>query len=450
MNYLRGDRSNENIGYNFRRRNSALGDIVDSDPQYVGAPRYRYPDNLEVKPYSAFRTTFEDRQPMVYVGANDGMLHAFAETDGRELLAYIPNKVFSNLPLLSRNDYIHRYFVNEAPTVVDAFLPGHGAEGNWRTVLVGGLGRGGQGIYALDVTDPSSFSEANAARIVLWEFDDEDDADLGYTYGSPSIAKMHNGKWVAVFGNGYNNSEADGHASTTGRAYLFIVDIETGKLIKKIDTGVGTTGTPNGLASPALIDTNGDFVVDYIYAGDLLKQSITNQFTMGFDTDDDGVEDKDYVLREVSDYPINYNTHMGWYMDLIPEKVNKVNNSNNFGEKQVSNALVRDGRVIFTTLIPSQNQCDFGGSSFIMALDYRNGGLLEFPPFDLNGDQEFDASDAFVGGSQSDVGIVSTLSIISDTDSEIGFGSGSSGDVESVGLNVGSNALGRQSWRQVR
>jgi type IV pilus assembly protein PilY1 len=549
VNYLRGDRSNENIGYNFRRRNSALGDIVDSDPQYVGAPRYRYPDNLEVKPYSAFRTTFEDRQPMVYVGANDGMLHAFAETDGRELLAYIPNKVFSNLPLLSRNDYIHRYFVNEAPTVVDAFLPGHGAEGNWRTVLVGGLGRGGQGIYALDVTDPSSFSEANAAQIVLWEFDDEDDADLGYTYGSPSIAKMHNGKWVAVFGNGYNNSEADGHASTTGRAYLFIVDIETGKLIKKIDTGVGATGTPNGLASPALIDTNGDFVVDYIYAGDLrgnlwkfdvtsanpnqwdvaykksgnpaplftarngqpitsrpqvtlhpdnregfmvyfgtgkylesndnvpagsttqsfygvwdknqntltaftianlLKQSITNQFTMGFDTDDDGVEDKDYVLREVSDYPINYNTHMGWYMDLIPEKVNKVNNSNNFGEKQVSNALVRDGRVIFTTLIPSQNQCDFGGSSFIMALDYRNGGLLEFPPFDLNGDQEFDASDAFVGGSQSDVGIVSTLSIISDTDSEIGFGSGSSGDVESVGLNVGSNALGRQSWRQVR
>src|SRR5690606_18280379 len=127
---------------------------------------------------------------------------------------------------------------------------------------------------------------------------------------------------VAVFGNGYNNSEADGHASTTGRAYLFIVDIETGKLIKKIDTGVGATGTPNGLASPALIDTNGDFVVDYIYAGDLLKQSITNQFTMGFDTDDDGVEDKDYVLREVSDYPINYNTHMGWYMDLIPEKVN--------------------------------------------------------------------------------------------------------------------------------
>src|SRR5690606_4593586 len=107
---------------------------------------------------------------------------------------------------------------------------------NWRTVLVGGLGRGGQGIYALDVTDPSSFSEANAAQIVLWEFDDEDDADLGYTYGSPSIAKMHNGKWVAVFGNGYNNSEADGHASTTG--------------------------TPNGLASPALIDTNGDFVVD--------------------------------------------------------------------------------------------------------------------------------------------------------------------------------------------
>ena len=114
-----------------------------------------------------------------------------------------------------------------------------------------------------------SASETNASSLVLWEFDDRDDADLGYTYGKPQIAKMANGRWAAVFGNGYNNTEADGSASTTGRAVLFIVDVETGALIRKIDTLAGSTTTPNGLATPVLIDSDGDQVVNYIYAGDL-------------------------------------------------------------------------------------------------------------------------------------------------------------------------------------
>lgn len=548
LDYLRGDRSQESSGYNFRRRNSALGDIVDSDPQYVGAPRYRYPDALESKPYSTFRSTYADRAAMVYVGANDGMLHGIDEDSGQEKLAYIPNKVYANLAELSRGDYLHRNFVNEPPTVVDAYLDSYGGSGDWRTVLVGGLGSGGQGIYALDVTDPDDFTEGNAASLALWEFDDSDDADLGFTYGSASIGKLANGQWAAIFGNGYNNTTADGSASSTGHAALFIVDIETGALIKKITTKAGSTTTPNGLASPALVDVNQDSVVDFVYAGDLqgnlwkfdlsannvnqwdvawkqgstpkplfttkanqpittrpqvtlhptalagymvyfgtgkyletsdnvpagsttqafygiwdkntattpaittanlLKQSITNQYDKGFDTDGDETEDAFYTLRDVSDHDINFATHLGWYMELIPEKVEDAANASNFGEKQVSNALVRDGRVIFTTLIPSQNQCDFGGSSFIMELDYKNGGLLAFPPFDLNGDGLFDDSDTYVGGSKTDVGIVPTLSIISDGEKETAFGSGSSGGIEPVTLNVGDNALGRQSWRQI-
>src|SRR5690606_5709915 len=113
--------------------------------------------------------------------------------------------------------------VDGSPTVVDAYI------GNaWRTVLVGGLNKGGQGIYALDVTNPASFSEANAASIFLWEFTDANDADLGYTYSRPAIVRLQNGTWAAVFGNGYNNTIADGNASTTGNAALYIVNIQSG------------------------------------------------------------------------------------------------------------------------------------------------------------------------------------------------------------------------------
>jgi type IV pilus assembly protein PilY1 len=418
-------------------------------------------------------------------------------------------------------------------------------------MLVGGLGRGGQGIYALDVTDPTTFTEANAGSIVKWEFTDANSADLGYTYSQISVAKMANGKWAAIFGNGYNNSEADGAASTTGYASLFIVDIETGALIKKISTDVGSTTTPNGLASPSLVDTNSDFVVDYIYAGDLrgnvwkfnvtdanptnwavaylnagapkplfttsgganqpittrvqvtthptgkdgymiffgtgkyvetgdndptgastqaiygiwdkhlsthttfttadlVQQFISDQRSVSFtapDPDDDPIVN---VVRDFTDNAVDYATKLGWYVELKPQKVAGVTNTSNFGEKQVHNMLVRNGRIIVTSLLPSQNQCEFGGNSFTYQLDYTNGGLLSEPPFDLNGDNNFSADDTYVGGIQSDVGIIPTLSVISDGDREIAFGSGSSGDVEAITLNPGPNSIGRQSWRQVK
>ncbi|MEX0619818.1 MAG: PilC/PilY family type IV pilus protein [Pseudohongiellaceae bacterium] len=547
VNYLRGDRSNEGTGHGLRRRDSVLGDLVDSDPQFVGIPRFRYSDDMEAAPYSAFRSAYADRDRIVYVGANDGMLHGFDDADGRERLAFIPSAVYENLPELAQTTYTHRYFVNEAPTVVDVFLsgktdPNTGTTGSWSTVLVGSLGRGGQAVYALDVTDPDGFSEASAADIALWEFDDSDDADLGFTYSIPSVAKMKDGSWAAVFGNGYNNTAADGNASATGHAVLYIVDTETGELIRKIDTGVGSATTPNGLSSPALVDVDGDFEVDYIYAGDLYgnlwKFNVTaanpNQWDVAYsqgpnelplfstgtdhpittrpqitahpagldgymvyfgtgkylETDDDdatgaatqafyGIWDKNessldafdeddllqqaitdqyqhdtgdeiLTLRDVTSHDIDFSTHMGWFIELIPENVGGSANSNNFGEKQVSNALVRDGRVIFTTLIPSQGLCDFGGSSFIMELDFRNGGQLDFPAFDLNGDGGFDSSDTLASGMMSDVGIVPTLTIFSGADSDLAFGSGSSGDVESVGLNIGGSYTGRQSWRQLR
>lgn len=243
------------------RSQSVLGDLVNSAPAYAGAPAFNYPDYLESAPYSSYRAAKSNRTPMVYVGGNDGMLHGFDAASGQERLAFVPSAVYSNLSKLTAPTYTHRYFVDGSPTIVDTFYGGA-----WHTTLVGTLGAGGQSVFALDVTDPASFSEAHAASIVRWEFSDP---DLGYAIGQPSIVKLNNGRWAAVFSSGYNNTESDGSASTTGYAYLFIVDIETGSLIKKISTGEGSTSTPNGLAQPSLVDADGDGKVDLAYAGDL-------------------------------------------------------------------------------------------------------------------------------------------------------------------------------------
>lgn len=280
--YLRGDPANETTLFRERTydvnnplpppavltKQFVLGDIVNSSPVYVGAPSSFYSGSS----YATFRGTYANRTPMLYVGANDGMLHGFDTTTGIERIAYVPNKLFPKLNRLTDRNYIHSYYVDGTPTVGDAAI---GPAGEWRTVLVGGLRGGGQGIYALDVTDPSDFSQSNTDT-VLWEFTDAsggtDGRDLGYTFSQPVIAKSHdpNNPWVAIFGNGYNNSEADGIASTTGIGALFVVDLRDGSLVRKIPlTGYGSVASPNGLATVKVIDFDGDAVADFAYGGDL-------------------------------------------------------------------------------------------------------------------------------------------------------------------------------------
>ena len=297
LEFLRGSRADEGTGNNFRSRLHLLGDIAHSAPFYVGTPAF--PDSIG-SDYELFRTAYEGRQEMIYVGANDGMLHGFLASTGAEKLAYIPEIVFDKLSRLSPSVYAHRFYVDGSPTVSDSYanFGARCASGSpcWRSVLVSGLRRGGQGYFALDVTDPNAFNETNASNIVLWEFSDQDDSDLGYSYSQPSIVKMQNDRWAAVFGNGYNNTEADGNASTNGNAALFIVFLDggldgswtAGSDFIKIDTGVGSVNTPNGLATPAPIDFDGDLKADYIYAGDLegnlwkfdVSSSSTSQWTV--------------------------------------------------------------------------------------------------------------------------------------------------------------------------
>jgi type IV pilus assembly protein PilY1 len=213
---------------------------------------------------------------VVYAGSNGGMMHGFAETDGEEVLAYIAAELFSTgagegLHYLTDPNYVHRYYNDLTPTVSDIYADiGNGTQ--WETVLVSGLRGGGRSIFALNVTDPASFSEANASKIHLWEFRDNHDIDLGYTYSRPQIALANNGRWVAIFGNGYNDNG-------DGKAKLFILDIaagadgswDAGDYIK-ISTNSGSTTDRNGLATPALADLDGNGTIDRIYAGDLKGQ----------------------------------------------------------------------------------------------------------------------------------------------------------------------------------
>ena len=268
----------------FRSRpTSKLGDIIHSAPNYVAAPAFNYPDSIASQPYSAFAASNAGRNPTIYVGANDGMLHAFDANSGTETLAYLPSFVFRNLGQLTTQSRAsgsertsHRYFVDGSPTVSDV---NYGSA--WHTLLVGGLSGGGKGVYALDVTDPSTFSEANASSIVRWEFSDSEDVDLGYMFGQPLLVKTNNGRWSVIIGNGYNSNENQGHGSGAGHAVLFVLDAETGAVVKKIDTNSGSSATPNGLSGPIGVDTTGDGTVDVVYAGDLFGNMWKFDLTSG-------------------------------------------------------------------------------------------------------------------------------------------------------------------------
>ncbi|MEY6434100.1 PilC/PilY family type IV pilus protein [Thioalkalicoccus limnaeus] len=268
VDWLRGDEEAHN---DFRSRTleppdgdgqpRLLGDIVNADPQFIGR-LYNGPSRLLGAP------SYRERPNVLFVGANDGMLHAFNAETGAELFAFVPSALldpepgenFSPLSRLMDPGYTetlvsHRYYVDGTPVVEEVYL-----DNTWKTVLVGTQGAGGRSVFALDVTTPTSFSANN----LLWEFTDP---DLGYNVGQPAIARVRTGenshKWAAIFGNGYNGASR--------KAFLFVVDISDGSLIAKVDTGAGDGNNPNGLASPKWTHwPQLDLFANRVYAGDLL------------------------------------------------------------------------------------------------------------------------------------------------------------------------------------
>ncbi len=286
VNYLIGDRSNEGAVSDttkyYRLRNHVLGDIVDAEAVYVKGTLQGYAD----PGFAAYASSVSSRQGMVYAAANDGMLHAFyagsgqmdpvtgqvlasggvAVAGGDEAWAYVPSMLLPNLYKLADKNYVamHQYYVDGTPVVGDICVSACGTSSAvWKTILVGGLNAGGKGYYALDITNP-------AAPKGLWEFTD---ANLGYTFGNPQIAKLADGTWVVVFTSGYNNADGVGR--------LFVVNANSGVLVATVNptgvqpgmisTGVGSATTPSGLAhiiaqvaNPAVDDT-----ILQVYGGDL-------------------------------------------------------------------------------------------------------------------------------------------------------------------------------------
>lgn len=539
--YLRGDRSNESPnGVQFRPRSSVLGDIVNSDPTYVGQQNYGYDvlSGTEGSSYLTYRdsSAFTSRTPMVYVAANDGMLHGFNAETGVELMAYMPNAVYPQLSALTHLSFNtnHRLINDGAPRAMDAYI-----DGSWRTILVGSLGGGGKGVYALDVTDPDNFS----ADDVMWEFTSADDSNMGVAIPSPTIARLANGKWAAIVANGYNSG---------GNAKLFVLDLETGAIIREIDTGVSGD---NGLSNPTPVDVDADRITDFVYAGDLrgnmwkfdLSSSNASNWGVAFEVGgvpaplytacssdpcngsnyqpitarpevgisppagyfvyfgtgryfaegDNGVgtgANTVYAIRDVNEKGastlvlptagrsglveqevlyedvVDFDGNIegirvttnnpieddddGWYLDLPTT-----------GERQVSTPILRAGRIIFTTVIPSGDECSAGGESWLMELDALSGSRLGTSPFDLNRDFAFDIEDYVpldpddpdsplvpVSGRQSKEGIIKTPGIIGGCGAstiECKYASGSKGKIDTTIENAG-NQKGRLSWREIQ
>ena len=272
VNFLRGQRGDETTV--FRLRDHVLGDPVNATPTYVQAPTQSFVDAVTPS-YAVFKSANAGRTPVIYIAANDGMLHAFnggtaANGGGTELWAYVPRMVLPVLKNLATDnwDVQHKFIVDGSPVTMDVF---DSANSVWKTVLVAGLNKGGRGYYALDVTDP-----ANPKG--LWEVCSDNtlcstsDTDIGNTYGPPVITKRaYDGKWVVIVTSGYDNV-----APGTGQGYLYVLDAMSGAILQKISaqdgaTLWGTTTTPSGLSKIAAFATS--FSADntglFVYGGDL-------------------------------------------------------------------------------------------------------------------------------------------------------------------------------------
>lgn len=564
LNWLRGSSVS-----GMRSRSKVLGDIINSDPVFVGTESFGY----SVLPaadgggstYITFLERKKQRRKVLYVGANDGMLHALDADTGQEIFAYLPRLLTYASPPSTTLSYklsrlteptygqptgpAHQALVDGTFGVGDAYIDtGDGTGTRWHTILVGTFGAGGRGVFALDITEMPSTGTPNPSTIyfntnsVLWEFSH---AQLGNVMGAPQIVRLQSGAWAAVFGNGYNS---DGKTSQ-----LFAVNLATGSLISSfpINTGVGSTTEENGMGPVSGYDTGsrifGDdtdsgsgYVGDSFYAGDLLgnvwrftksggawdsayksggtkkalfqatrsgyKQPITAPIEIGsrpagttsgvmlfFGTGryfvsgdnattpveslygvwDDKPSSAPYGRTDLQQQTITYQgtdyrivsqnavtysgggAKKGWYLDLIPP------GGSAQGERSVTTPLLRHGRVIFTTIIPSTDVCSAGGSSWLMEINQSTGGRLDYSVFDLNNDNLFTGSDMrsdgsvdrYVSGKKGNVGITKAPAWLSAGERAYKIQSGTDTSGATGGVQVTKNKGGatrpRTGWRQL-
>ncbi|WP_423187361.1 pilus assembly protein [Alishewanella sp. d11] len=513
VDYLRGDRSKEKPNGSLRSRVSLLGDIAHSSPVYVGAPQNRNFQRYAwdgANKYAAFLAAQKDRAPVVYVGANAGMLHGFnadpaSSTAGREIFAYVPQRMLTSSAQLSsfaKETYAHRFYVDGSPTVADVYI-----NNQWRTVLVSSLGRGGNSVFALDVTNPTNIT-------LLWDLTLP---ELGIMTAKPVITRLNNGRWAAVMPYGYNNS--------SGKNGLLVIDIQNGGTPIKLElpTTAGALGQPEGW------DSNRNGNTDWFFAGDLKGnvwkfdlastsvsswglaynnaplftardaankvQPITGGISLSshpqtgqlwlffgtgkyLETGDSLNNDKQSWYGIVDGAPISSRGSLvqrtmsnvtyskgdvteqtrlisaatsndmvgkkGWYMDLIDNR-----------ERITSRARVVGSNLIINTIIPDSDLCNPQGDGWVMAVDPFSGSRLKYHLFDLSQDGSFDDADGITSGN----GDVQTTDVLSGLKFE-----GMPGEPVFVGeqMVVGDSRVaidsrtvnlqlrrGRISWREV-
>lgn len=455
VNYLRGQRSHEKdrtfiVGgvsttyvdqqvYRQRQYTSGgtaydwvMGDISHTTPVFVGKPSFSYADT----DYDTFKTAQASRTPAIYVGANDGMLHAFdgqvvdglgnaITSGGNELWAYVPTKVMPSMYKSADVNYSSNHvFTLDGPIAVgDVFFSGGGAANGWKTILVGGFGAGGRGYYALDVTDPS-------APKALWNFTDTENANMGKSYSTPVITKKSDGTWVVLVTSGLNNSSGNAAVTTqgNGQGYLFELDAKTGAVLRTIGTNSGSIASPSGLGKlNAWVDNvMSDNLATYAYAGDIngdvwrfdlnagtvskliaLGEPVTTAPELG------KIDSKKVVFvgtgRYLGTTDLTDTTKYGFYAIKDPGDATTVLKSNliqqtlqnqsdglhrtttnnqtvnwttnagwwvrflDNGERVAVDPVLQMGTIVFSTNVPTSDVCEAGGYSWIYYLDYKTG-----------------------------------------------------------------------------
>lgn len=513
INYLRGSQALEPInGGDLRERSTLLGDISNSSPAYSGAPvrkSYNRYDFDGSESYLAHLTANANRDPVIFVGANDGMLHAFNAENGMELFAYVPREILTpeaDLENYTSQDYFHRYYVDGSPVVADIY------DGtSWKTIMVGSLGRGGSSLFAFDVNNPNTFSASN----VLW---DKTIPELGVITTKPVVARLNNGRWAVIAGFGYNNS--------TNRSGLIVVDALTGTVTKVIETSSLYNVGDNGTSQVEGWDTNSDGNTDWFFAGDL-QGNVWKYDLSSTNTGDWGVAYSGAPLFTASDSSGNtqsitggvslasdpksgalwiffgtgrmlteedplLNTQESWYgikdgnvisgrdqlksrdvtnvsySGIIQSREVSANEPGDMTDKlgwvidliddrerMVTSPIVVGTSLISNTIIPDNSSCNPEGDGWVMAIDPFTGARLNNHFFDFNGDRKFDSEDGITTAQIP----ASGLKFDSMTSSPLIFedpeGEGSTLITGEAGLGLNSDYVntgirrGRVSWREL-
>lgn len=436
VNYLRGQTGNEiqtgNTDTLYRDRSHVLGDIVHSAPMYVKESHNSFVDD----------PTYGHRNGMLYVAANDGMLHAFCTeaggsctTEGQELWAYVIPHAMQNMWYIADNLQrgLHHFIADGPLSVADIQI-----SGEWRTVLLGGLGKGGRSFYAIDITEPVnptllwSYSAEGVDELVNT---DDDQDSLGYSYGLPLTAKVENKDWRVLFTSGYNNVKDTPNTGdfpdADGKGHVFMIDPDTGTESKDILAGSDelaqiNTHTPNfssgnaatkayggdlggnmwqfdlvaGSAATKVIGTGKPIMTGTAissidghavllfgtgrYLGQTDITNTTQNYLVGVRADKSGLSLSDLINRTAQDdTTVNWSTDNGWYIALSA------------GEQVHIDPVVYGGVLVVATIVPEGSECTPGGYSYFHMIDINTGKMETIPLLD----------DAVVGFSIFDLGI---------------------------------------------